>query len=255
MLSLIYSAYVVTPCYLIQFDQVLLRGLSPLVRILGKCWKDHYISGECVQAALVLFSAWRATVDVRDATENWRWRPLEPSVDEVVNHVATRLGWLIENACISRSPSAKASTGIDGEDAQVLLAALSEAMKSTASTAQFSADPRTHRSPGVHSAAVKLRDRCVSLLTAPQRVCLPPAAHLLAIASLEIVVRAQALLQNQEVELPDRCQPRNVDGALSSSSAARVVFSLLQNKVEGRIASQSGSIGQGEGEPEATLAH
>lgn len=227
---------------------MLLSGLSPVVRVLGKCWKDHYIKGECVQAALVLFSAWRAAVDVRDATENWRWRPLDACVDEVVNHVATRLGWLIENARITPSPSEKSSTGVDGEDAQVLLTALSEAIKSTASTAQFSTDPRTHRSPMIHSTAVKLRDICVSLLTTRQELCLPPAAHLLAIASLEIVVRAQGLLQNQEIELPDRDQLQNVDRALSSASAARVVLSLLQNTVEGRVASQSGSIGQGEGE-------
>lgn len=234
---------------------MLLSGLSPLVRILSKCWKDHYISGRRVRAALVLFSAWNATVDVRDEAESWRWEPLEACFDEVINHVASRLGWLIENLRITRSPSEKARSGVDGEDAQVLLAALSEAIKSTASTARFSAYPRTHRSPVAHSTAVKLRDRCVSLLTARQEACLPPAAHLLAIASLEIVVRAQGLLQSQEVELPDRHQSRHVGGALPSASAARVVLSLLQNKVEGRIASQSGSIGQGEEEPESTFAH
>lgn len=231
---------------------MLSSGLSPLVRILSKCWKDHYVSGTRVHAALVLFSAWRATVDVRDETENWRWRPLEACVSEVVDLVATRLGWLIENAC--RYPSEDANGRFDGEDAQVLLAALSEAMKSTASTAKFSADPRTHRSPVLHSSAVKLRDSCVSLLTARQAVPLLPAAHLLAIASLEVVVRAQGLLHSQEAE-HDRDQPRFVDGGLSSACAARVVLSLLRKKVEGRIASESGSIILGEGRPEVTFAH
>lgn len=240
--------------------QMLANGIAPLVNALWSCWNNHYIGGRRVHTALVLFSAWSATVDVRDESERWRWAPLAVCVDSIVNLVGTRLGWLVERTgdTESLSRSGTDSRGVDGEDALVLLAALSEALKSTALTAHCSTLAR--QPPAIHTTAVKLRDRCVSLLTARRELPLPPAAHLLAIASLEIVVRAQGLLQSQEdglaqTTLPDRDQPCVVDGVLSSASAASVVLCLLRNKVEGRIASQSGSIGQGEGGSKATFAH
>lgn len=219
---------------------MLANGMAPLATALWSCWKNHYIGGRRVHNALVLFSAWSATVDVRDESERWRWAPLVVCVDSIVNLVGTRLGWLIEGA----------GDKVDGEDALVLLSALSEALKFTAYTAHCSTPPL--RSPAIHATAVTLRDRCVSLLAARRDFSLPPAAHLLTIASLEIVVGAEELLRSHEDELwhtaiPDREQGCVVHGVLSSASAASVVLSLLRNKVEGRIASQSGSIGQGEG--------
>ncbi|CAM9835777.1 unnamed protein product [Ectocarpus sp. 13 AM-2016] len=101
-------------------DQVLASGLSPLVRVLRKCWHEPYVSPETVEAALVVFGAWAAVSDdtgrdgEREAGEEdgggggsgggggrarggwWRWRPLEATVSEVVTLVAARLVSLME---------------------------------------------------------------------------------------------------------------------------------------------------------------
>ncbi|CBJ49268.1 expressed unknown protein [Ectocarpus siliculosus] len=129
-------------------DEILAGGLSPLVRVLRKCWHEPYVSPETVEAALVVFGAWAAVSDDTgrdyegEAGEEdgvgdgggggggggvgprggwWRWRPLEATVSEVVTLVAARLVSLMEEgqeeavtAFTSSQRSCEASGGGDG---------------------------------------------------------------------------------------------------------------------------------------------
>ena len=240
------------------------------------------------------------------AAGSWRWRPLEAAVSEVVTLVTARLVSLMDAACTVASPRSHSddygnggggggeggTAGGDGGegdtaggDAQVLLAALDAAAAYSPSLPVGRA-----RSPGAAAAAADddddvdasaflmhpgvetLGDRCVSLLAARAAggAPLPPTAHLLAIASLEIVVRPRSATR---ADGPEGAVPEHVAGtgaavaATTTTTAARqqrrrrrlptewneqrckgVVLSLLLNRVEGRVSSKAGgSIAKGEG--------
>ncbi|CAM9905591.1 unnamed protein product, partial [Hapterophycus canaliculatus] len=266
-------------------DEVLAKGLSPLVQLLRQCWHEPYVAADTVQAALVLFSAWAAVSDVktsggcgggrhdrgeksRAGERRWRWRPLGAVASEVVTLVTARLGELIEVAAHApiRSCSSNGGGGGDGgdggdgdgggdatgRDAHVLLMALDAAAAAAAAADTFSS----------HPGVVALGDSCASLLSAaacrqrgeedeggaPCR--LSPTAHLLAIASLEIIVRPRA---GAGAPQEDGKRSRSLPAAAREWGAQRcrdVVLSLLQKKVEGRVVTSSNkhrgsSIGKG----------
>lgn len=229
--------------------QVLADGLAPMVRVLQQCWHEPYVAAETVRAALILFSGWAAVCDVKEETGRWRWRPLECCVNEVVTLVTARLVSLIKAAANTRYPGCDGEV-IGGGDAQVLLSALSAAMDCAISPSRESAKSLTSLAILFHPGVISLRDQCVSLLTKCEKSPLPPTVHTLAIASLEIVVRAQEYLPKKAtctgtgICVGD--EPECIGEKFCLSNPEKVVFSLLQHKVEGRIVSQNGSIGEGE---------
>lgn len=229
-------------------QQVLANGLSPVVNILRKCWHEPYLNPTTVQAALTFFSCWAS---VNDATP-WRYVPLGPCVDEVVTLVAAQLSTAIADASKARNQGASDDGLISGGAAQVLLNALSAATRYVTILPESSSScpivPMLDAYPGV----VSFRDQCVQLLTRWREVPLSPIAHLLAIASLDILFRAQENLNwngNQRIagggDLVEGT-PRHTLGNLSVSSAEEVVLSLLQNKLDGRISSHHGQHGKRE---------
>lgn len=229
-------------------EQVLANGLSPLVKVLQQCWRNTYMATETVHAALILFSSWAAVCDGREEARGWRWSPLKACVDEVVTLVTARLGSLIEAASNARCRNGSDSTVVGGSDVRVLLNALS------AATSCVDSDPegeQANPTAAFHPGVVTLRAGCVSLLTKRRESPLPPATHLLTVACLEIIARAQSgmptpSVSSAEVGVVDCELPRPVSGCFPLTDAEQVVRSLLQTKVEGRIASRDGSIGQGE---------
>lgn len=227
---------------------MLANGLSPLVKILQQCWHEPYVPIKTVHAALVLFTAWATVSDVTEGTDRWRWKPLEGCIEEVVTLVTSRLVSLIAASGDSQSyPNDKGDIVVESGDAQVLLAALSAALKCSGSATRDATNSRTCRAPAFHPGVFTLRNTCVSFLAKCGEFRLPPTTHLLAIASLEVVVQAQAHTLNERVTWAEtRMYDRDdMDGNFPVSRAQEVVLSLLQNKVEGRITSQNGSIGQG----------
>ncbi|CAM9393468.1 unnamed protein product [Ectocarpus sp. 6 AP-2014] len=264
-------------------DEILAGGLSPLVRVLRKCWHEPYVSLETVEAALVVFGAWAAVSDDTgrdyegEAGEEdggggggggvgprggwWRWRPLEATVSDVVTLVAARLVSLMEEgqeeavtAFTSSQRSCDASGGGDGgraadesatgRDAQVLLMALDAAAAAAAAPwglrgYHHQAPPRAAAGPAssfsLHPSVVALGGKCVSLLSAGGggSVRLPPTTHLLAIASLEVIVRARG--GGGSGAGGGGLPAAGWDEARSKE----VAVSLLLNKVEGRVTSSS----------------
>lgn len=258
--------------------KILAGGLSPLVRVLRKCWHEPYVSPETVEAALVVFGAWAAVSDDtgRDyegetgeehggggggrgaRVEWWRWSPLEATVSEVVTLVAVRLVSLMEEgqeeavtAFTSSQRSCDASGGGDGgraadesatgRDAQILLMALDAAAAAAAASPwglrgyQHQARPPAAAGPASsfssHPSVVALGGKCVSLLSAGGGggVRLPPTTHLLAIASLEVIVRARGGGGGEGLPAAGWDEAR----------CKEVAVSLLLNKVEGRVTSSS----------------
>ncbi|CAN0388651.1 unnamed protein product, partial [Ectocarpus sp. 8 AP-2014] len=254
-------------------DEILASGLSPLVRVLRKCWHEPYVSPETVEAALVVFGAWAAVSDdtgreyegepgeedgggggVGPRGGWWRWRPLEATVSEVVTLVAARLDEAV-TAFTSSQRSCDASGGGDGgraadesatgRDAQVLLMALDAA--AAAAAAPWGLRGYHHQAPppaaaglassfSSHPSVVALGGKCVSLLSAGGGggVRLPPTTHLLAIASLEVIVRARGGGGGGGAG----------GGGLPAAGwdearCKEVAVSLLLNKVEGRVTSSS----------------
>lgn len=225
-------------------QQVLANGLSPLAKVLQQCWRNPYIATETVHSALILFSAWAAVCDGREDTRRWRWSPLKACVDEVVTLVTARLVSLIEAASSD-------STVVGGSDARVLLNALSAATTHIDSAACGAEGDRANSTPAFHPGVIALRVGCVSLLIQCRGSRLPPAAHLLTIACLEIIIRSQSRTTNPRVSSTEvrefGCdEPRPVSEYFPMADAEQVVLSLLQTNVQGRIASRDDSIGQGE---------
>ncbi|CAN0175738.1 unnamed protein product, partial [Scytosiphon promiscuus] len=218
-------------------SQLLADGLSPLVQLLRQCWHEPYVAADTVQAALDSDEHGEKS---RAEARRWRWRPLEAVVSEVVTLVTTRLSELIELAARSSTQQScsmkdggdntRSHSGGDstGRDAHTLLTALDAAAAAAATAQSFSS----------HPGVVGLGDRCASFLSsaacrqgvdgsgAPRR--LSPTAHLLAIASLEIIKD-----EKSSEFLP--AAARDWGGKRCKD----VVLSLLQNKVEGRVVTSS----------------
>lgn len=208
------------------------------------------MSEQTVHAALVFFTCWTAVADATMDTTPWRWGPLRPCVDEVITFVATRLKALIDIASKTWQPNESNDGLVTGRDARVLLNALSTATVGLANPpSTFNSQPHVHCGNS-HPAVNSLRDQCVLLLVRCLGVSVPPTAHLLAVASLEIIFRAQKSFQldEQHSGLGRKnvigSTPRYTPEAFSTSSAADVVLSLLQNKVEGRITCHNGTHGE-----------
>lgn len=219
---------------------MLATGLVPLLKILRQCWHEPYVAAKTVQAALVLFSAWAVVSDAHEEVRGWRWKPLEGCVEEVVTFVTARLESSIEAA-------SKGTFAVEGGDAKILLGALSAAINCVDAAPLNTADGCEVRAPAFHAGAVALRDRCASLLTDGGQSPLPPTAHLLGIASLEIVVRAQGKMTSPKSgRNGNQDEPGCISRCFSLATAEAVVRSLLHNNVEGRVVSQDGSIGRGE---------
>lgn len=227
------------------------------MKILRQCWHEPYLAAESVQAALVLFSVWAEFTDVDEGTIRWRWRPLEACVDEVATLVTARLGSFIEAAADTRHFNANTGATVEGGDAQVLLVALSRAVECPGSTGQSATGRSALGSCAFHPGVVTLRDRCMSLLERCGEFPLPPATHLLVLACFEIIIQAQGQVRSlttasTEKGLLTSDTLGSMSGCTPSANAERVVLSLLQNKVEGRIPCRNDSIGQGEAQQKST---
>lgn len=186
-----------------------------------------------------------------EETRRWRWSPLKACVDEVVTLVTARLVSLIEAASNARCRNSNGNTVVDGSDARVLLNALSVATTHIDSAACGAEGHRTNSTPAFHPGVIALRVGCVSLLIQCRGSPLPPAAHLMTIACLEIIIRSQSrttnpIVSSTEVREFGCDEPRPVSEDFSMADAEQVIISLLQTNVQGRIASRDGSIGQGE---------
>lgn len=225
---------------------MLADGLSLLVKVLRQCWKEPYIAAETVEAALSLFSAWVKVSDADHETRLWRRRPLEASLEEVINLVTARLKSTID---IAQRRYGSNGTLINGDEAQILLRGLEAAME----CARDISHNRTTRNilgaavdPLFHPEVVDLRDICASLLTSFGLYPVAPAAHLLAVASLEIIARAEGQAPRFSLDVgyqTDQDQRRFIDSKLSLSRAEDIVRSLLLNNVEGRVTSPDESLG------------
>lgn len=201
-----------------------------------------------MQAALTFFSGWASVSDVTP----WRYIPLAPCVDEVVTLVAAQLSAAIADASKARNRDVSDVGLISGGSAQVLLSALSAAMRYATVLPEGSSSRPPVPVLDAHPGVVSLRDQCVHVLTRRREVRLPPIAHLLAIASLDILFRAQRYLAwNENQRIADgeglvEGTPQYTLGNLPASSAEEVVLSLVQNKLEGRISSHHGQHGKRE---------
>lgn len=162
--------------------------------------------------------------------------PLSPCMDEVVTLVTARLCAAMACENNAKNPDASEDASISGGSAQVLLGALSAA-SSFVTAVPFGA------LPGV----MRLRDRCCSLL---REIRLPPISHLLAIASLDIILRAQhnhSSIENAgmaEGKQFTKDSSQNILEGLSASTVEEVVLSLLLNKLEGRVSNCHGQHGK-----------
>lgn len=221
---------------------MLADGLSLLVKVLRQCWKEPYIAAETVQAALCLFSAWVKVSDADPETRLWRRRPLEASLEEVTNLVIARLKSTIDTAQRRHGSN---GTLINGGEAQILLRGLEAAMKCTRDIWHN----RTNHhmlgavDPVVHGEVVGLRDTCASLLTSTRLHPVAPAAHLLAVASLEIIVRAEGHAPRVSLDLGYQMDQNKRRFTGSLPQAEGIVRSLLLNNVEGRVTSPDESLG------------
>ena len=247
-------------------------GLSPLVKVLRKCWNEPYVAEETVQAALTLFSAWiRASGGVSDnEKQRWRRRPLEASVHEVTTYVSVRLTSMIDATYKGKVPH------VDGGDAQIVLNALEAAMAGVPGISQNAAS-RLTLGAGLHPDVLGLRETCVSLLIKCGQCRVTPAAHMLAVASLEIIVRSivNNVINNGVGVGPEgggdsygygyrhrmERERLGIDGIsgisgtllsclvlVTPAQGVDVVRSLLHHNVDGRVTSPDGEglVGQGE---------
>lgn len=227
-------------CFL---EQILAAGLSPLVSALERCWHEPYVPAETVRMALILYKNWTEVSIMEGDAGIWRMMPLDACVDEIITLVTARLGVLIEAA--SHTPVSNFVDGnvAGGDDVEVLLTVLSA---STGGMGSLSAVRTRVFHPGV----IDLRDKCVSLLIRVGETSLPPAAHLLAIASLERVVRAQGRRCGQgdvctETAVLEYHGVQCIEESLTVATAEGLVLSLVERTVQGRIVSGNGSISQG----------
>lgn len=217
---------------------MLADGLSVLVKVLCHCWNEPYIAAETVEAALSLFSDWVKVSDADHETRIWRRAPLEASLEDVTNLVVARLKSTIDTA---QRRHGNNGTLVNGGEAQILLRGLEAAMK----CARDMCHNRTTQhmvaagvDPVVHREVVGLRDTCASLLKNLRLYPVAPAAHLLAVASLDVIVRAEG--HGYQMDHNDR---RFIGSNLSFTQTEGIVRSLLLNNVEGRVTSPGESLG------------
>lgn len=165
-------------------------------------------------------------------------------MEEVITLVTTRLRILIKAASKIQGPKDNDWGVVSGSETQVLLGALSSVYSCVKSATDNSSTQSRGQTLVSHPGPSVLRDQCVRLLIECRDAPLPPMAHLSAVACLDIILQAQL----SSTSLKNRSEPGGevVQIVEPPSSADRVVRSLLEKKLEGRIMSQDGCCGTGE---------
>lgn len=202
---------------------------------------------QTLRAGLELFNGWAAMTEGTGGTRGWMLRPLFSHLDDVATLVASRLEVMIDSTSNSGSEEGSRGQAVGGHDARVLLAALHGVHVCLKEKNRHNPTALRFALASVPE-VIRLRARCVDILLRSGQAPLPPAVHLLAVASLEIILRAQLDTESDDSMLGSDAVATLAGEVPSEPShttcGVKLVIALLQGKLEGRIASKGGGSGE-----------